>query len=150
MQRPEDAPVREAGAPADIAGAERLARLKKLAASTYTRRPAPEDLDLPAPASAAKDIASLDPAVERERAHNDDLRQDTKLKRLYAYWFIGILAVQLLLMNGVFVAVGIGCLKFSEPVLQMYMAGTLAEVFGVVYVITRYLFSKKDSTSGQA
>lgn len=145
-----DAPARAAESPTDIAGAERIAKLKKLAASTYTRRPAPEDLDLLAPASATKDIVSLDPAVERARAHTADLKQDTSLKRLYANWFVGILAGQLLVMNCVFVAVGIGCLKFSEPVLQMYMAGTLAEVFGVVYVITRYLFSKKDSTSGQA
>lgn len=47
-------------------------------------------------------------------------------------------------MNAVFIGVGIGCISYDEPsYLNLYMGGTLAEVFGVVLVITRYLFSKK-------
>lgn len=47
-------------------------------------------------------------------------------------------------MNAIFVATGIGCLRFQDPThLNLFMGGTLAEVFGVVLVITRYLFSKK-------
>lgn len=74
----------------------------------------------------------------------NDQQTDTALKKLYAYWFIGILIGQLLIMNLIFIAVGLTMLNFIEPThLNLFMGGTLAEVFGVVYVITRYLFSKK-------
>lgn len=87
------------------------------------------------------ELTKLDPLTE---AHVDDKKTDTRLKKLYAYWFIGILIGQLLVMNGIFVLVGLDMLRFSEPThLNLFMGGTLAEVFGVVFVITRYLFSKK-------
>ena len=89
----------------------------------------------------ATQITQLDPLTA---AKVDDTKTDTKLKKLYAYWFIGILIGQLLVMNLVFIAVGLSWLNFIEPThLSLFMGGTLAEVFGVVYVITRYLFSKK-------
>lgn len=68
---------------------------------------------------------------------------DTALKKLYAYWFIAILLGQLALMNLVFIGVGFGWLKFQEYALHLYMGGTLAEVFGVVFVITKYLFNRR-------
>lgn len=84
----------------------------------------------------------LDPLTA---AKVDDQRTDTGLKKLYATWFIGILIGQLFLMNSIFVAVGANWLEFKEPThLNLFMGGTLAEVFGVVLVITRYLFSKRN------
>jgi len=89
----------------------------------------------------ANELKKLDPLTE---ARVDDQRTDTKLKKLYAKWFIIILAAQLLAMNVIFVFVGLDRLQFKEPThLNLFMGGTLAEVFGVVFVITRYLFSKK-------
>jgi len=86
-------------------------------------------------------LDGLDPVTA---ARVDDQKTDTELKRRYANWFIGILAVQLLAMNVVFVCVGLGILQYKEPLhLNLFMGGTLLEVFGVVLVITRYLFSKK-------
>jgi hypothetical protein len=38
---------------------------------------------------------------------NDDKEQDRKLKKHFAYWSIGVLIVQLLIMNFVFYMVGI-------------------------------------------
>ncbi|MDR3159948.1 MAG: hypothetical protein LBU11_13310 [Zoogloeaceae bacterium] len=81
--------------------------------------------------------------ADRESAITDDLRADTALKKTYAKWFIGILIGQLLLMNLIFGLVGAGWLRFSDYALHLYMGGTLAEVFGVVLVITRYLFPKR-------
>lgn len=72
-----------------------------------------------------------------------DKESDRELKRNYAYWFIGILIAQLIIMNTVFIIVGLGYLKFEEHVLELYMGGTLAEVFGVIVVITKNLFPKK-------
>lgn len=93
--------------------------------------------------SAATELERLDPETERKFVENDDIRTDTALKKIYAYWFIGILIGQLLLMNGIFAGVGMQYLKFDEYALHLYMGGTLAEVFGIVLVITKYLFSKK-------
>ena len=82
-----------------------------------------------------------DPLLE-QRVEN--LQSDRGLKRRYANWFIGILIGQLLLMNLCFFAVGLGWLEFSEWSLNLFMGGTLAEVFGVILVITKNLFSSCD------
>lgn len=92
----------------------------------------------------ATPLKSLD--EERQRAVIDDQRADTSLKVLYAKRFIWILVGQLLLLNAVFIGVGLGCLQFSEPMhLNLFMGGTLAEVFGAVFVITKYLFHKRSA-----
>lgn len=91
-------------------------------------------------------LESLD-ALDK-RADIDDKKNDTTLKTLYAKHFIWILVGQLIAMNAVFAGVGIGCLSFDDPThLNLYMSGTLAEVFGIVLVITKYLFSKKSSSA---
>ena len=86
------------------------------------------------------EIPSLNPV---EQADLDDKKTDTSLKKLYAYWFIGILIGQLVILNAVFVCIGIGLLKYSDFVINLFLGGTLLEVFGVVLVITKYLFSRK-------
>lgn len=95
--------------------------------------------------------AKHDPQSERnsldahQQAAIDDKRTDTELKKLYAYRFIWILIGQLLAMNLIFVAIGFGFLKYSDFVINLFMGGTLAEVFGIVLVITKYLFSRKEA-----
>lgn len=96
----------------------------------------------------SSNVPRLDPELQAEVNHKtaitEDKKADTVLKKLYARWFIGILIGQLLIMSAVFVAVGLGRLYYEdESALRLYMGGTLTEVFGVVFVITRYLFSKK-------
>lgn len=83
-----------------------------------------------------------DPAKAHQRAKTKDLKTDTKLKKMFARWFIGILIGQLLVMNGIFVLIGAKLLHFSDFVINLFMGGTLAEVFGIVLVMARYLFSK--------
>ena len=80
-------------------------------------------------------------ALTQEQIH--DLQQDRGLKKLYAKWFIGILIGQLVAMNVVLVAAGLGYLAYKEWILDLYMGGTLLEVFGVVLVITKNLFPQK-------
>jgi hypothetical protein len=82
----------------------------------------------------------VDPLTQ-EQIH--DLKQDRELKKRYANWFIGILIVQLVLMNIVFVAAGAKYLSYDKWGLDLYMGGTLLEVFGVVLVITKNLFPQK-------
>lgn len=90
----------------------------------------------------ARQLLSLDD--QAKLAAVDDQKADTELKKLYAKRFIWILVGQLAVMNVVFIAVGMKWLDFDEPMhLDLFMGGTLAEVFGVVFVITKYLFSKR-------
>lgn len=78
----------------------------------------------------------------------EEWKQDIGLKKRYANWFIGILIGQLLIMNLVFILTGAKVLTWEDPwYLRVYMGGTLAEVFGVVLVITRSLFSKRNNIS---
>lgn len=69
---------------------------------------------------------------------------DNKLKRHYGYGLLGVLGVQLLIMNLVFVAVGVGCIHYEEWALHLYVAGTLAEIFALVLVVTKYLFPRPE------
>ncbi len=87
-------------------------------------------------------LNSDDPAVIHQRAQTKDLKTDTKLKKMFARWFIGILIGQLLVMNAVFILIGAGKLLFNDLVINLFMCGTMAEVFGIVAVMAHYLFSK--------
>lgn len=71
---------------------------------------------------------------------NDNLETDINLKKKYAYWLIGVMILQLLVMNAVFVGVGLEKIKYSDYVLHLYISGTLLELFGLVLIITKYLF----------
>lgn len=91
--------------------------------------------------SSSQSLQQLD--ADHKAAQTADLRTDTELKRRYAHWFVLVLIGQLVVMNLVFALVGVGVLNFADYALHLYMGGTLAEVFGVVFIITRYLFSKR-------
>jgi len=86
-------------------------------------------------------IEGLD--ADHKKAQTDDLKLTIQLKEFYAKGFIWILVGQLVVMNAIFVCVGFHVLVFTDYVLHLYMGGTLAEVFGIVLVITRYLFPKR-------
>ncbi|EAQ4377918.1 hypothetical protein R5S71_003810 [Salmonella enterica] len=85
-----------------------------------------------------------DPAHAHLRAKTRDLEADTELKKTFATSFIRVLKIQLILMNIIFVFIGFKWLEFGDLVVNLFMTGTLAEVFGIVMVMTRYLFSKHD------
>ncbi|MCI9500194.1 MAG: hypothetical protein HFE69_21425 [Enterobacter hormaechei subsp. steigerwaltii] len=93
------------------------------------------------PIAAAIQVNSLD--TERQRLNNRDYEEEIKLKKSYGKWFLIILACQLLVMNGVFILDGWKVLSFEDLTLQLYMGGTLTEVFGLVLVVTKYLFKRK-------
>lgn len=85
---------------------------------------------------------SLDPVTKEDVA---DRQSDRALREKYAIWIFKILVIQLVIMNYVFVCVGIGWLKYEKRgTLELYLGGTLAEVFGIVLVVTRNLFPTKN------
>ena len=65
-----------------------------------------------------------------------DRESDRSLREKYARWFALILVVQLVAMNVILAFVGINVMKFDAVTLQIFMGGTFAEVFGIVFVIT--------------
>ncbi|EHV3112735.1 hypothetical protein LGF53_000202 [Salmonella enterica] len=89
----------------------------------------------------ALQVSSLDP--ERQRLNNEDFQAEIDLKKTYGKSFLCILAVQLLIMNMVFVADGFQWVFIDDTTLRIYMAGTLTEVFGLVLVVTKYLFKRR-------
>lgn len=90
------------------------------------------------------DARKVDPLTEQKI---EDSKSDRGLKKLYAKWFIGILIGQLLIMNLAFTAVGLKWMGFEKYELELYLAGTLAEVFGIVLVITKNLFPQRGTPS---
>jgi len=59
---------------------------------------------------------------------------------MYAERIIWLLVGELIVMNIVFFLTGCGLLEFTETVLEIYMGGTLTEVFGIVVIVSKYLF----------
>ncbi|HFF9409323.1 TPA: hypothetical protein ACGFB9_002913 [Escherichia coli] len=93
--------------------------------------------------NSTRQVDALDPEQHRKVLSNTDFESEIKLKRTYGIWLLFILAVQLVVMNIVFIVVGLNKLAFEALTLQLYMGGTLTEVFGLVLVITKYLFNRK-------
>ncbi|EAW1173078.1 hypothetical protein S922_15905 [Salmonella enterica subsp. enterica] len=90
-----------------------------------------------------KQVGALDPDSQRKHLNNKDFEEEIKLKKFYGFWFLVILACKLLIMNGVFILDGLKWVAFDPLTLQLYMGGTLTEVFGLVLVVTKYLFKRK-------
>jgi hypothetical protein len=75
-----------------------------------------------------------------------DLRQDIQLKQRYAKWLLILIAAQLLVADLIFVVyawAGEGW-ELSAGVIEVWLAATLVELVGVVLVVTRYLFPRRD------
>ena len=83
---------------------------------------------------------SIDPDTERQHIANHGARSDIALKRFYATGVFWILGIQIVLVDAVFIAKGIGCLTYSDYELHLFLSGTLLQVFGIVWVITKHLF----------
>ena len=85
----------------------------------------------------AESLESLDP-ITREDVH--DRRSDRTLKRWYAGGLFLLLVLQLAVMNFIFWEVGSKSMAFQPWTLEIYMTGTMAEIFLVVRTVTKHLF----------
>lgn len=93
----------------------------------------------------AEPVGGLDP-YDPKRLQGEDHRQDIKLKKTYARWLLILVGLQLFVADAVFVAYAwAGEHWHLDPgVIQVWLAATLVELVGVVTVITRYLFPRRD------
>lgn len=93
--------------------------------------------------SESQDAPTDDEKKRSDKLKNDDFEADIDLKKKYAKWLIGVMIVQLLIMNLVFALVGFKMMEYNDFILHLYISGTLLELFGLVLVITKYLFKKQ-------
>jgi hypothetical protein len=88
---------------------------------------------------------------EREQAQRLDQKkafadQEHQLRQRYANWIIGILAAQLMVADGAFVAfawAGKGW-DLSPGVIEVWLGATVVQVVGIVLIVTRHLFPNRD------
>jgi len=80
----------------------------------------------------------LDSEIDR-----DERKALIKLRHYYARGLLYMLVAQLVFMNVVLVLSGIHALTISPSTMKFYLTGTLGEIFGVVTVAVRFLFSDK-------
>lgn len=74
--------------------------------------------------------------VFKERTQNDN-----ELKKKYSKILIGILILQLIVMNLIFILKGLSILNFADTTFNLFITATIAEVFTLVTIIVRYLFT---------
>lgn len=73
----------------------------------------------------------------------DRTNNDNNLKKTYSKILIGILISQLIIMNVIFILKGAGVLEFADTTFNLFIAATIAEVFTLVTIIVKYLFTDK-------
>jgi hypothetical protein len=110
----------------------------------------------------ATEVVPVSPEAERQTLSQQELdeAQDREIDRgersalirlrepaIYALG--GFLAFQLLFMNVILILVGVDELNLRSATLQFYLTGTLGEIFGLVAVAIRFVFSDKPPLSGR-
>ncbi len=93
-------------------------------------------------------LQQLDPHDHRG-LEGADHKQDIELKKTYAKWLLILVAAQLVVADGVFIAyawAGVAW-ELETGVIQAWLGATMIELIGVALVITRYLFPRRDRRS---
>ena len=70
--------------------------------------------------------------------------QERKLRKLYAVCFICFLAVQLFFMIVAFFLIGCQVIVVSDLQFNTFFISSFGEIISLVFVVTKYLFSKND------
>jgi hypothetical protein len=85
------------------------------------------------------------PAERRDRAAAADAELDVRLKGRVADVALTFMGAQVVAADGVFVAYGIANGWHAPPsAIVGWLSATVVEVIGVVVVISRYLFPRRD------
>jgi hypothetical protein len=92
-------------------------------------------------------LDQLDP-TDHEALAGEDRRQDIKLKKTYAKSFLRLVALQLVVADLVFIAYAWAGKSWDLPssVIEIWLGATLIELVGIVLVVTRYLFPRRDGS----
>ena len=71
----------------------------------------------------------------------DSIDDEMGIKSKYAIILIVILAIQLIVLNVIFILVGAGVLTYSDFTFNLFISGGLAEIFVLIRVIVKHLFN---------
>ena len=71
----------------------------------------------------------------------NSINNELELKQKYAITLIIILAIQLIILNIIFILVGTGKLKYTNSTFNLFITGGLAEIFILIKVIVKHLFN---------
>jgi hypothetical protein len=95
---------------------------------------------------AVQDGAQLESLPSTSDLSKRDRKQDIDLKRTYAKTLLMMMGAQLVVANAVFIAYAWAGVHWNieAAVINVWLAATLIEVIGVVLVVTRYLFPRRD------
>ena len=87
-----------------------------------------------------------------EQPNVRDLEQDIELKKTYATTLLVAMLGQLAIADAVFIAYAWAGVHWhlTATVINVWLVGTLVEVIGVVLVVTRYLFPRREMTTGDS
>ncbi len=96
---------------------------------------------------------SLDEAKERlfldsEVIHTftNNMKEDQKLKKIYASILLVVFIVQIIVFNVFFVLIGLGIFDFDNSTLNIYIISAILEVIFLIKIIVSYLFKDNITT----
>jgi hypothetical protein len=93
--------------------------------------------ELPTPNQTVSADELLDKQIDR-----DERQSIIFLRKMYAWGLLILLGGQLLFMNVILILTGLNLVHIAPSTMQFYLTGTLGEIFGVVTVASKFLFSK--------
>jgi len=71
--------------------------------------------------------------------------EDRKMRKGYAWFFIILIAIQIIAINAFFLLVGLKIIKIDPLFLKVFFIPVLAEIVTMTLVILKYLFPKSGS-----
>lgn len=70
--------------------------------------------------------------------------KNTRIKDLYAITLLILITVQVVVVNAVFICVGLGFLELSDEVLKIFAGCSMSQVCGLVYCVVKSVFRAKN------
>ena len=67
---------------------------------------------------------------------------DIAIRKRYAFILLGIVGVQVIALNVILYYIGCGDLSFDISIIKLFISGAYIQLFGTIYIIVKYLFSK--------
>ena len=66
--------------------------------------------------------------------------QDRQIREIYAKWLIGVMVVQVVAINIIFVLIRLSVLEFEPWTANTFVMATFAEISALVLLVVKYLF----------
>lgn len=75
-------------------------------------------------------------------AWTEQAKDERQLRRSYAKWIFGLITLQVVAVFGLLLALGMGRFELDVSMLKVVLPSVLGEVFGLGFVVAKYLFSQ--------